>query len=136
MKLDEAAAEHLNDLTVELVLGVRAQYLAGGANPLKHWDRMTDRIRAATRTQTSVEAWVTRLLRDLQLSAPSSSTSSAVEALVLATRQHGGARVWLALLDREYAYVMARARRLAEERRAERLAQPEQGAKIPQEIAS
>jgi hypothetical protein len=42
-----------------------------------------------------------------------------------------GASAWLALVEREYAYMIAKARRLAEERRDARLA--EQAAKAARE---
>lgn len=123
-RLEPAVEEHLLDLTTDLVLCLRAQYLAGGASALKHWDQLAERLRAATRTSSTAEAWATRLCRDLLVAVPSAQTSAAMEALVLATRRHG-AVAWLALVEREWAYVMARARRLAEERREERLAAKE-----------
>lgn len=122
MEPSEATKEHLTDLTVDVVMELRRQYLAGGANALKHWDQITDRMRAATRTCAGPEEWVTKLCRDLQIAAPSSSLSSAVEALTeMVRRSRGGAHAWLALVEREYAFMIARARRLAEERRAEKL---------------
>lgn len=118
----EATKEALTDATVDVVMELRSQYLAGGANALKHWDQITDRLRAATRTCTGPEEWITKLCRDLQISAPSNSLSSASEALAEMARK-AGASAWLALVEREYAYMIAKARRLAEERRDARLAE-------------
>lgn len=124
MEPSEATKEALSDATVDVVMELRRQYLAGGANALKHWDQITDRMRAATRTCAGPEEWVTKLCRDLQIAAPSSSLSSAAETLTeMVRRSRGGASAWLALAEREYAYMIARARRLAEERRAEKLAE-------------
>lgn len=119
--IDDKQKEHLTDLTVDVVLEVRKQYLATGANALRHWDQLTERMRAATRTTTGPEEWITKLLRDLQIGGPSSGLSSAAEALVEHARKYG-VRAWLALVESEYAFMVARARRLAEERRDARLA--------------
>ena len=121
MEPSEATKEALTDATVDVVMELRRQYLAGGANALKHWDQITDRLRAATRTCAGPEEWVTKLCRDLQIAAPSSSLSSASETLAEMARRYGAA-AWLALVEREYAFMIAKARRLAEERRAEKLA--------------
>lgn len=124
MEPNEAQKEHLTDLTVDVVMELRRSFLATGANPLSHWDQIESRLRAATRTSAGPEEWVTKLSRDLRLSAPSNSLSGAMEALTEEARRFGAAR-WLALVEREYAYMIAKARRLAEERRAERLAEQE-----------
>lgn len=110
--------EHLVDLTVDVVLAVRAQYLAAGANAIKHWDQITDRMRAATRTSAGPEAWLTKLSRDLKLSAPSRAAAEAAEALAEYVRRGGerGARAWLQLAEDESTFIIARARRLAEAR--------------------
>ncbi len=124
MEPSEATKEHLTDLTVDVVMELRRMFLATGANPLSHWDQIESRMRAATRTCAGPEEWCTKLCRDLRLSAPSNSLSSAMEDLTEAARRYGAAR-WLALVEREYAYMIAKARRIAEERRAEKIAAQE-----------
>lgn len=119
--IDDRKKEHLTDLTVDVVLAVRRQYLAGGANALRHWDQITERVRAATRTTAGPEEWMTKLLRDLQIASPSSDLAAGAEALVETARKYG-VRAWLALVEAEYAFIIARARRIAEERAAARLA--------------
>lgn len=114
--------ERLEMLTADVLIEVRAQYLAGGANALKHWDQISDRMRAATRTQANPQAWCTKLLRDLQISTPSSSTSSALERLCEAVGIIGKPAEWLRLIDAEHAYIIARVRTMAEERRDARTA--------------
>lgn len=43
----EMMADDVRQATVDVVLGMRRLYLAGGANPLKHWDQLASRIRSA-----------------------------------------------------------------------------------------
>jgi hypothetical protein len=122
MKLDNSKREALLARTVAVVLELRRQYLAAGANPLKHWQQLHDRLRMATRTTTSVAEWATRVQAGLQLGVPSSSLSSAVLLLedeVACIPQPA----WLDLLEREHAHVMALARKEAEDRREQRLAE-------------
>jgi hypothetical protein len=101
---------------VALLMELRRAYLAAGGSPLKHWDQITDRLRAAARTSATVPEWTTALMRSLQLGAPSRSLSSAIDALAVAVTEVGAA-AWLDLLEREHGYVMARARLEAERRR-------------------
>ena len=124
MAIPREMQDRLVMLTTDVLIEVRAQYLAGGANALKHWDQISDRMRAATRTQATPQAWCTKLLRDLQISTPSSSTSSALEVLCEAVGILGrsGPAEWLRLIDAEHAFVIARVRTMAEERREARIA--------------
>jgi hypothetical protein len=111
--------EHLVRLTREVLLEMRGMYLAAGASPLKHWDQIQDRMRAATRTSTTPSEWCSRLLRDLALGAPSSSLSRSMDALYIAVSEVKASE-WLDLVEREAGYVMAMARLEAERRRGER----------------
>lgn len=115
----EAEKEHLIDLTVDLVLELRSQFLAAGANAIKHWDQLTDRVRGATRTCAGPEEWFTKIHRDLKIASPSRGAALASERLTEAVRRYG-VRAWLALVEREYAFVIAKARRISEERREAR----------------
>lgn len=121
MEEREARRERLLELTINLVLNVRAQYLAGPeANPLKHWDQIQDRLRAVVRQCETVEEAVTSLCRSLRLGAPRSLLSRSIEELATFVGRDAGP--WLELLEREYALVIARARLVAEARQAERAA--------------
>jgi single-stranded DNA-specific DHH superfamily exonuclease len=124
MAIPREMEERLEMLTADVLLEIRAQYLAGGATALKHWEQISDRMRAATRTQATPQAWCTKLLRDLQISTPSSSTSSALEKLCEAVGILGkrGPSEWLRLIDAEHAFLIARTRTMAEERRDARTA--------------
>lgn len=114
-RIDETTKESLRTLTVAVLLDLRAAYLAAGASPLKHWDQLLDRMRAATRTTSSVEEWHTAVSRSLQLAAPVSSACSTLDLLV---RGVGDRRSdWLDLVEREHGYLLAAARLEAERRR-------------------
>ncbi len=116
-----AAKEHLSDLTVDVVLALRGQYLATGANALGHWDDLANAMKSATRTSTGPEEWLTSMSRRLRIVSPSRELSQASEVLTEAVRRHD-VRAWLALVEREHFAMIARARRLAEERREARIA--------------
>lgn len=122
MSLDEATKEKLRTLTVEVLLVTRAAYLAAGANPIKHWDQLQSRMRAAARMSQTPEEWGTRLALGLQLAAPSSSGSRALVDLAAAMAERGCAAEWLDLVEREYGFLMAMTRLCAEERAEERKA--------------
>ena len=116
--LDETEKEKLRTLTVEHVLDVRAAYLkTAAANPLKHWDVIQARLRAAAKTSSSVEEWSTDMVRSLRLEAPSVSFSQSVRSLADYVRERKAAREFLQLVDDEYGYVMAMARSIAEQRK-------------------
>lgn len=119
--LDEKQRRVLETLTVEWVLALRAEYLASpGCNVLKHWDQMQDRMRAAARTTGSADEWVTSVRRGLRLSAPSRDSARCSDALVSEARDHASAREFLELIESRHAYLMARARVAAEERKERR----------------
>lgn len=106
-------------MTVLVLLDLRAAYLAAGASPLKHWDQILDRMRAATRTTSSVEEWHTAISRSLQLGSPSKAASSALLELVQTVGPFRGA--WLDLVERESGLLMAMCRLEAERRKDARV---------------
>jgi len=114
--MQEDQQRRVREAIVYLVLEARAEYLAGGANPLKHWDQIQDRMRAAARTSRALPDWATAFARGLSLSAPSKGRSSAI--LELMTAADGETSRVLALVEDEHSYLIALARRAAEEARA------------------
>lgn len=119
--LTELDKERLRTLTVEHILDVRALYLrTTSANPLKHWELLQARVRAAAKTTSSVEEWGTELARAMRLETPSSDSSRSLRALADFVRERRAAREFLQLIDDEWGYVMALARGLAEERKESR----------------
>lgn len=108
----------LLEATIEYLDAVRTAYLrTPGASPMKHWDMLLERVRLACRTSGSVAEWTTTLARSLKLPAPSSYLSSALDELAAMVRENGGDAVWLEMVEREHAYVMARLRLWTEQRR-------------------
>lgn len=119
--IDEQLKEQLRTKTVETLLAVRAVYLGTpGANMLKHWDQIQERMRAAARTTASPEEWATKLCRDLQLPALGSTHSSILKELVDCVTENSCRNEWLDLLEQESGYLMALARLVAEQRKEER----------------
>lgn len=118
--MDETTRERLRALTVEVLLDLRAEYLASGASPLKHWTQLQDRMRAAARTTTSVPGWVTALARSLGLGAPTRARSGSTLALQEAVTEAARPSRWLDLVEEEHAYLIALARLRAEQRKEQR----------------
>lgn len=110
----------LHAKAVTFLLGVRAQYLRGGASPLKAWDQIAERLRAASRRSVSVEEWATSILKGLQLSGPTSSTSSALGDLARTITTRSDTDAFLRLMEREWGAVIAGAQLEADRRRAAR----------------
>lgn len=120
MAFSDEQRKKIETLTTEFLLEVRAAYLRAGASPLKHYDQIQARIRAAERSTATVEQWTTKVLSGLQLGPLSSSGSQALRDLCDAVRDLGGHGDFLALVRDEWGLLMATLRKLAEERRASR----------------
>ena len=117
MKLDEETKEKLRTMTVEVVLDTRFAYMrTTGFKPLTHWDQLSDRMRAAERTSSSVEEWTTSLMRWLQISTPTKDGAGSMRDLAAFVREHGCSRAWLTLVRDEWAYLIALARGVSEQR--------------------
>lgn len=117
--MDEGKRDRVIDRVVDLLMEVRAEYLAGGANALKHWDQIHDRAKLATRTSERMSEWCSTLRRRLNLSTPSNSTSSAL--LALCAEVDADDAEALDLIESEMSFVMARCRVEAERRKEARL---------------
>lgn len=118
MKLDEQTKEKLREATVAMVLAFRREFLANGGSPLKQWDQIGDRMRAAARTCSSPEEWATAIFRSLQLGSPSKDSSHSLASLAATVRESKCPREWLDLIEREHGYIVASARLEAEKRKA------------------
>lgn len=118
-KLSEQTRAELLNQTVSVLLDLRSVYLANGASPLKHWDQILDRMRAATRTTSSVPEWVTAVARGLQIGTLTSFGCSSVDALVRGVGSNASG--WLDFVEREHGYIIACARIEADKRRADRI---------------
>lgn len=118
-RLDDEQREDLTAATVRVVLDLRRQYLAGGANPLPHWEQIANRIRSAARRTTGPAEWISAVMRSLQIASPSSALALSVAALERTVTSRGGSAAWLDLVEREHGAIMAHARLEAERRRSE-----------------
>lgn len=121
MRIDDSKADAIRSATVAVILELRAAYLANGANALKHWQQLQDRVRMAARTSASVPDWITTMVRSLQLPGPTSSLSSAILALSEEVACIPDPE-FLDLVESEYAYLFALARAEADDRRELRAA--------------
>ena len=116
--MNEDDKERLRTLTVEAILELRSAYLGTpGCNVLKHWDQIQDRMRAAARSSETPEEWLTTMTRTLQLGAAKPVSSRWFRDLTDFVRERKAAREWLDLLEREFGYLIAVARGVAEQRR-------------------
>lgn len=115
--MDEGKRDRVIDRVVDLLLEVRREYLASGANALKHWQQIHDRALLATRTSARMDEWLTTLRRSLGLGSPNSSTSSAMVAL--ATEVDADDAEALDTIEDTLGLIMARCRLEAERRKGE-----------------
>ena len=124
--MDEARKQALRAATVEVVLALRAAYLAADRKrALKHWTQIEERMRFSAKTSATPEEWVTAMKRGLQIGTTSSSLSSATVRLAdeVATLGPRGASRWLDMIERELGYIVAMARLEAEDRAEKRRAE-------------
>jgi hypothetical protein len=114
--MDKTRRDEVRELMVRWILAARWEYLAAGANPLRHWDQIQDRIRAAARMSCDVPTWSTAVARGLHIGAASHERAAAT--VDLAALVAGSEMDWLDLVEAEHGYLMALARLRAEERSA------------------
>jgi len=112
---DEARADAIREAAIRVLLETRREYLAAGANALKHWEQLYDRLVLALRTSSTAEQFVSAFRRGLHLGAP--SVEAARAAVALAEAMDADAASWIALLEEEVGYLVAAARKAAEERK-------------------
>ena len=110
--------DQVRQATVRLLHALRNEFLRDGANSLKHWEQIHDRMRAAARMTTTVPEWVTHVQRGLGLAGASAAFSARTRDLSVAV---GTAhQEFLDLVEREHGYLMALTRLAADEARRER----------------
>ena len=113
--MDDQRLEAMRGATVDLILSLRAQYLANGASPLKHWDQISERIQASIRQTSTVDQWCSLMMRQLQLQSPSLNSASSIAALRSTVGVH--VLAWQRMVANETGALMADARLLAEQRK-------------------
>lgn len=121
-KLDEASADKLRTLTVEVLLEIRRAYLmTPGANQLKNWDLLSSRLKISARTATNAGHWVTLMLDRMAVtSAPGMLASHAYLDLVSEIGERDVFRQWRQMTRDEWGLLIAKARLCAEQRKEER----------------
>lgn len=109
--VNKAEQEDLfRELTADVILDMRAQYLAGGGNAVTHWDRLTSCATSALKKRPTAAKWVTEMVRALRLGAPSSKLSASATTLEREVDLRGLSREWKGLMRSEMAMVIADAR--------------------------
>lgn len=104
--------------TIKLLGALRSQYLkTPSCSPLKHWEQLATRSRAAARTSAGLEEWLTSMCRTLQIDTPDSWVSGAALALQSHLASQRDVDEWLEMVDRENGFLMATLRAEADERK-------------------
>ena len=110
--------EQKREATIRLLGALRSQYLKSpSCSPLKHWEQLATRSRAAARTSASLPEWITSMCRTLQLDTPDSSVSGACLALQSLLQGQKDVDEWLEMVDRENGFLMATLRAEADARK-------------------
>ncbi len=122
--MKDARREDMREATVLVLLGLRREYLAQGASPLKHWTQLQDRMRSAARMAVDVPTWVTQISRSLGIGAANAKHAKHVTSL--ATLIGADSAAWLDLLEEEHAYLIALARLAAQREKESREAKREE----------
>lgn len=124
------ALQSLRATTARLMLDLRAEFLAGGASAISHWDQLHSRFRASAMTTSSVQEFVTDVARRLRLESPSKDRCSTIDALSGLVAELDCRDEWLTLVEIEIDYIAALARLEAERRKEEREAKKLTGGRI------
>jgi len=113
--------ERLREQLVPWILGVRHQHLdSTGANVRTHWDRIQAMMQAQARQSTTIEQWMSRVQKFLQVRAPDSYLSSSIIAVREAVTAAGGDAAALALIAEETPLLIAMTRIHMEEKYSSR----------------
>lgn len=135
--MKEQDKERLRTLVVELLLTVRRQYArTSGFNPIKQWEILSNRMRAAARTSENADVWSTNLLRGLQVEAPDKDSSACLIELTAWVREHRATDAMLDLIEKEHALLVAMARSLLDKRREQAAGTGDTTAEVTEQAAS
>lgn len=108
--------ETAKDALVTLVLAIRRDLLAQGANPITHWALLESRLKIASRTATRADLFYSALLKLLAIPSASSSVCSAYNRFKAALEVE---KDFLNGLHQRVPAVIAEARFASESKRAE-----------------
>lgn len=104
--MDKETKEETRERTAEIVRLARDQYIQNGANPKKAWEQISTRMASAARRSDSVQSWVSRFLRDLQISDPGDEISE-YSVWISGNVEY---QEFSRFIDDEYQYIIALAR--------------------------
>lgn len=110
--------EEKREATIKLLGALRSQHLKSpSCSPLKHWEQLATRSRAAARTSANLPEWITSMCRTLQLDTPDNWVSGACLALQSLLPNQRDVDEWLEMVDRENGFLMATLRAEADARK-------------------
>lgn len=94
--------------TVRVLLQIRFLAVRNGTNPRKVWDMLSERALLATRTVSTAQEWVSRIMAEFQLPVADPATSDLLIELVGCVGPD--VRAWMNLVDAEHQFIFAMAR--------------------------
>lgn len=116
--MDPEKRKNLKLLTVELLLAIRADLLAAGANPMSHWEQLQTRLERACKTADTLDAWFSVLCRSLSIPTASRNSVSAFSLLTTQVEAWACEGEWIAEMQRTIPALVAQTRLRAEDRKA------------------
>lgn len=119
--LTPGEADRLRALTIDFILEARAEHLAGPKrDQLGHWDLILNRMKSAALRSDSVQKWVSEVLSEICVGAPKRHLAASMLALSDEVATTGTIREWRRLVRTEAPLIIARARAIADQRKADR----------------
>lgn len=123
MSHEEAQHKSWEDHTIAAIVQFRIWAIRSGTNPLTAWDRVSDRVRLASRSQVDVESWCSTVMRALQITSFDLVASRVFSDLAEAVGDRSGE--WVDWANDRHQFIMARARLHADDLKAKRKAKSE-----------
>jgi hypothetical protein len=116
--MEATKKQNLKELTINLLLALRADLLAAGANALSHWEQLQTRLERACKTADTIDVWFSVLTRSLAIPTPSRSSVGAFNLLSAQTTALECDGDWIAEMQRTVPALIALTRVRAEDRKA------------------
>lgn len=123
MSPEEARHKAWEDHTIAAIVHIRTWAIRCGTNPLTAWDRVSDRVRLASRSQSDVESWCSTVMRTLQINTLDLAACQIFSDLATAVGDRAGE--WVEWAYDRHQFIMARARLHADHLKAQRKAKSE-----------
>lgn len=119
--LTPGQAEKLRALTIDFILDLRAAHFRSRKrDPLGHWDLLLNRAKGLSYRADSVAKWTTSMLDALVGEAPDLRLSRSITTLSDEVATTDTFYAWRQLVRTETAYLISRAREIADQRKDER----------------